>query len=155
MPVVVDLHGYGVSAAEMLKVTSAEAYKLPLPAGAKGNLSRLLGNNVPQSTKGPSPSIPKTTAAWAARDGCAPAATTRAFAKKVALISYACPGGATVSLFRITGGGHTWPGSVWDRNRAASARRPWPSRPTRSSGPSSSPTRSGLEAHPRPNAFPL
>lgn len=91
---------------------SAEAYKLPLPAGAKGNISRLLGSNVPQSTKGPS--IPKTTAAWAARDGCAATSTTRAFAKNVALISYACPNGATVSLYRIRGGGHTWPGSVLD-----------------------------------------
>lgn len=91
---------------------SAEAYKLPLPAGAKGNLSRLLGSNVPQSTKGPS--IPKTTAAWAARDGCQSRPTTRAFAKNVALISYACPSGATVSLFRVRGGGHTWPGSVLD-----------------------------------------
>ena len=30
----------------------------------------------------------------------------------MALISYACPNGASVSLYRIRGGGHTWPGSV-------------------------------------------
>jgi polyhydroxybutyrate depolymerase len=35
-------------------------------------------------------------------------------AKNVALISYVCPNGATVSLYRIGGGGHTWPGSVLD-----------------------------------------
>jgi polyhydroxybutyrate depolymerase len=89
-----------------------EAYALPLPPGTKGNLSQLLGNNVPQSTKGPS--VPKKTAAWATRDGCAPTSTTRVVAKNVALISYACPNGATVSLYRIRGGGHTWPGSVLD-----------------------------------------
>ncbi len=55
---------------------------------------------------------PKTTAAWAKRDDCASTSTTRVFAKNVALISYACPNGATVSLYRIRGGGHTWPGSV-------------------------------------------
>jgi polyhydroxybutyrate depolymerase len=91
---------------------SAEAYKLPLPQGTKGNLSQLLGNNVPQSTRGPS--VPKSTAAWATRDGCASTSTTRVYAKNVALISYACPNGATVSLYRIRGGGHTWPGSVVD-----------------------------------------
>jgi polyhydroxybutyrate depolymerase len=91
---------------------SADAYRLPLPQGAKGNLSQLLGNNAPQSTKGPS--IPKTAAAWAARDGCASTSTTRVVAKDVALISYACPSGSTVSLYRIRGGGHTWPGSVLD-----------------------------------------
>jgi polyhydroxybutyrate depolymerase len=91
---------------------SAEAYNLPLPPGSKGNISRLLGNNVPQSTTGPS--VPKRTAAWATRDGCASTSTTRVFAKNVALISYACPDGATVSLYRIRGGGHTWPGSVLD-----------------------------------------
>jgi polyhydroxybutyrate depolymerase len=89
---------------------SAEAYKLPLPPATKGNLSRLLGDNVPQSTRGPS--IPKSTAAWASRDGCASTSTTRVYAKNVALISYACPNGSTVSLYRIRGGGHTWPGSV-------------------------------------------
>jgi polyhydroxybutyrate depolymerase len=96
---------------------SAEAYKLPLPPGTKGNLSRLLGDNAPQSTKGPS--VPKTTAAWAKRDGCASSSTTRVVAKNVALISYACPNGATVSLYRIRGGGHTWPGSVADSKAKA------------------------------------
>jgi len=96
---------------------SAEAYKLPLPPGTKGNLSRLLGDNAPQSTKGPS--VPKTTAAWAKRDGCASSSTTRVVAKNVALISYACPNGATVSLYRIRGGGHTWPGSVADTKAKA------------------------------------
>jgi polyhydroxybutyrate depolymerase len=90
----------------------AKAYTLPLPAGTKGNISQLLGSNAPQSTKGPS--IPKSTAAWAKRDGCASSTTTRVFTTNVALISYSCPNGATVSLYRIRGGGHTWPGSVQD-----------------------------------------
>jgi polyhydroxybutyrate depolymerase len=88
------------------------AYTLRLPPGTKGTISQLLGNNVPQSTKGPS--IPKTTAAWAKRDGCSSTSTTRVVAKNVALISYPCANGSSVELYRIRGGGHTWPGSVLD-----------------------------------------
>jgi polyhydroxybutyrate depolymerase len=88
------------------------AYKLPLPPGTKGTISQLLGNNVPQSTTGPS--IPQTTAAWAKRDGCSSTSTTRVVAKNVALISYPCANGSSVELYRIRGGGHTWPGSVLD-----------------------------------------
>ncbi len=88
------------------------AYKLPLPPGTQGTISKLLGNNVPQSTKGPS--IPKSTAAWAKRDGCMSTSTTRVVAKNVALISYSCGNGSSVELYRIRGGGHTWPGSVLD-----------------------------------------
>jgi polyhydroxybutyrate depolymerase len=93
------------------------AYKLPLPPGTKGTISQLLGNNVPQSTTGPS--IPKTTAAWAKRDGCASTSTTRVVAKNVALISYPCANGSSVELYRIRGGGHTWPGSVLDSKSKA------------------------------------
>ncbi len=93
------------------------AYKLPLPPGTKGTISQLLGNNVPQSTKGPS--IPKTTAAWAKRDGCGSTSTTRVVAKNVALISYSCADGSSVELYRIRGGGHTWPGSVLDSKSTA------------------------------------
>ena len=33
-------------------------------------------------------------------------------ARSVTLIEYSCPHNATVELYRITGGGHAWPGSV-------------------------------------------
>jgi polyhydroxybutyrate depolymerase len=109
---VVAFHGTSDPLVPYTGGLGAAAYRLPLPPGTRGNISQLLGNNVPQSTRGAS--VPKKTAAWAARDGCARTSTTRVFAKNVALISYACPSGATVSLYRIRGGGHTWPGSVFD-----------------------------------------
>jgi polyhydroxybutyrate depolymerase len=109
---VVAFHGTSDPLVPYTGGLGAEAFALPLPPGTKGNVSQLLGDNVPQSTKGPS--VPKRTAAWATRDGCTTTATTRDVAKNVALISYACPNGATVSLYRIKGGGHTWPGSVLD-----------------------------------------
>jgi polyhydroxybutyrate depolymerase len=86
------------------------AYTLPLPAGTRGTISQLLGPAVPQSTSGPS--IPSITSAWAKRDGCASKPTTRVVARNVALISYTCPGTNAVQLYRIRGGGHTWPGSA-------------------------------------------
>ena len=109
---VIAFHGTSDPLVSYTGGLSAEAYTLPLPPGTKGTISQLLGDNVPQSTRGPS--IPKQTAAWATRDGCAPTSTTRVVAKNVAKISYACPNGAAVSLYRVRGGGHTWPGSVLD-----------------------------------------
>jgi polyhydroxybutyrate depolymerase len=57
-------------------------------------------------------SVPKMTADWAARNHCAPRPTTTKVASDVTLIAYRCPDDATVELYRIEGGGHTWPGSA-------------------------------------------
>lgn len=107
---VVAFHGTADPLVRYTGGLGSVAYSLPLPAGTKGTISQLLGPNVPQSTRGPS--IPKITSSWAARDGCAPTPTTRVVAKNVALISYTCPGSNAVELYRIRGGGHTWPGSA-------------------------------------------
>ena len=87
-----------------------DASKLPLPQGVTETLSQLLGSNTPSSNGGPS--IPTITAAWAKRDGCARKASSHSVASGVTLISYSCPGGNAVELYRVTGGGHTWPGSI-------------------------------------------
>jgi polyhydroxybutyrate depolymerase len=109
---VVAFHGTADPLVQYTGGLGSEAYKLPLPPGSKGTISRLLGANVPQSTKGPS--IPKITAAWAKRDSCESKATNRTVAKSVSLISYTCPNGSSVELYRVRGGGHTWPGSAFD-----------------------------------------
>ena len=77
---VVAFHGTSDPLVPYTGGLGAAAYKLPLPPGTRGNLSQLLGNNVPQSTKGPS--IPQTTAAWAKRDDCASTSTTRVYAER-------------------------------------------------------------------------
>ncbi len=56
-------------------------------------------------------SIPEQAAAWARRNGCSTRMRTTPIASHVALLSWSCPHHADVELFRITGGGHTWPGS--------------------------------------------
>lgn len=85
------------------------ASKLPLPRGTRGTISQVLGTNTPGSNGGPS--IPQNAAAWAKRDGCATSPSSQAVASGVTRISYSCPNGAAVQLYRISGGGHTWPGS--------------------------------------------
>jgi polyhydroxybutyrate depolymerase len=57
-------------------------------------------------------SIPKVVDAWAHRNHCAPGPHDTAVASDVTLIGYHCPKGAEVELYRIEGGGHTWPGSA-------------------------------------------
>lgn len=56
--------------------------------------------------------MPGITTAWARRNGCAAEPGTRTVASGVTQIAYRCPAGADVVLYRITGGGHAWPGSA-------------------------------------------
>lgn len=58
------------------------------------------------------PSIPQEAAAWAKRNGCSDAITTTKVSSTVTLLSWQCPDHANVELYRIAGGGHTWPGSL-------------------------------------------
>ncbi len=60
-------------------------------------------------------SVSKMTAAWAGRNHCAARPTETKVASDVTLIAYRCPDDATVELYRIEGGGHTWPGSELSR----------------------------------------
>jgi polyhydroxybutyrate depolymerase len=55
-------------------------------------------------------SIPDQVATWAKRNGCAATPANTSVASDVTLISYQCPADASVELYRIQGGGHTWPG---------------------------------------------
>lgn len=57
------------------------------------------------------PTVPQQAAAWAKRNGCSAQVTTTRIAKHVVLLSWSCPHHANVELFRVHGGGHTWPGS--------------------------------------------
>ena len=57
------------------------------------------------------PSIPGWTANWAKRNGCAQRSVEWNVAADVTRIEYPnCTGNAAVILFRVQGGGHTWPG---------------------------------------------
>jgi polyhydroxybutyrate depolymerase len=52
-------------------------------------------------------------AAWAAFDGCGTPPTTSFVADDVQRVTWPhCPKRATVELYRVVGGGHTWPGAI-------------------------------------------
>lgn len=87
------------------------ALALPAPDGSGRKLGQL-----GRATLKPGPSIPEATTAWAKRNGCSTTPAQKAIAGDVTLISYACPADATVELYRVTGGGHAWPGSPVDRS---------------------------------------
>ncbi len=61
----------------------------------------------------PFPRIPEWTAKWARRNGCASAPIESTVAPDVSRREYGgCALDATVVLYTIEGGGHTWPGGT-------------------------------------------
>jgi polyhydroxybutyrate depolymerase len=76
---------------------------------------RTLGEAGVVDPKAKGPSIPEITAAWAKRNGCTNAPTDTTVAVDVTLIRFPCPKGDEVELYRVTGGGHTWPGSQFSK----------------------------------------
>ena len=89
---------------------------LQLPA-ADGS-GKTLAQEGAKGTIGGLPSIPLSTKAWAKRNGCSPTPSMSKVANGVTLISYSCPHNASVELYRITNGGHAWPGSTFTRSIA-------------------------------------
>ena len=85
------------------------ALKLEAPDGSHRTLGQVLGK---KAAKIKGPTIPQNAAAWARRNGCAPTPSDRKVASDVTLITYACPKGDDVELYRVSGGGHAWPGSA-------------------------------------------
>jgi polyhydroxybutyrate depolymerase len=91
------------------------AANLPAPDGSGRTLGEV--GVVDPSVKGPT--IPEITASWAARNGCDPTPTESTIASDVTLLSFPCPPGAEVELYRVDGGGHAWPGSDFSEKIAA------------------------------------
>ena len=69
------------------------------------------GTTSKSPTRMPFPSVRKWTASWAARNRCGAEAVESAVAGHVSRLEYTkCAGGATVVLYTVGGGGHSWPG---------------------------------------------
>jgi polyhydroxybutyrate depolymerase len=88
-----------------------DALDLPAPDGS-GQTLRELG--VEDSPEARGPSVPEITDAWAVRNGCEAEPKEHQVAADVTLITYPCPA-APVQLYRVEGGGHSWPGSEFSR----------------------------------------
>lgn len=111
----ITFHGTADHFVEYLGGMGVGAATLPAPDGS----GRTLGELGPGSTANESiipgsmdQRIPDITATWATRNGCTTTATETAVAADVALVRFDCPVGHEVELYRVTDGGHAWPGSA-------------------------------------------
>ncbi len=82
---------------------------------ANDGTGRMLGDTSGGKAVARSASTPKVAAAWAKRNHCTAKPTETSVAPDVVLVRYRCPNHADVALYRIEGGGHTWPGSEFSR----------------------------------------
>jgi len=89
--------------------------QLPTPDGS-GTLGELddadNAEDAGAAAAADAPAVPEVMAEWAERNGCDDGAPDEAAqSEHVTILTYPCPEGAEVELYRIDGGGHTWPGS--------------------------------------------
>ncbi len=82
---------------------------------ANDGTGRMLGDTSGGKAVARSASTPKVAATWAKRNHCAAKPTETSVAPDVVLVRYRCPNHADVALYRIEGGGHTWPGSEFSK----------------------------------------
>lgn len=89
---------------------------MPFDGGVIGEDSNALVRSIANSGNDQIASAPETAAFWARVNGCdgvseTPLADAANDGTRVVRLSYACPSGGQMTLYRIEGGGHTWPGS--------------------------------------------
>jgi polyhydroxybutyrate depolymerase len=92
----------------------------PCPAAARTNFLAIHGTGdtvVPYNGRPPdrAGSVPRYTAGWARRDGCAGRRTTAPRRLVIRYTYRGCDGGLRVELVRLTGTEHGWPGSTGER----------------------------------------
>jgi len=111
----VAFHGTGDQFVTFDGGLGQKALDLPAPDGSGKKLGDTL---TPEQRKaGGGDSIPTIMAAWAKRNGCGSARPTEeTIAADVTKVTYPCPKGAETILYRVTGGGHSWPGSSFSQN---------------------------------------
>ena len=83
---------------------------LPAPDGSGRTLGEV---GVRDGPKGPS--VPEVMQAWAQRNHCEGKPIETKIAADVTKLTFACPAGADVELYRVDGGGHSWPGSAFSK----------------------------------------
>ena len=92
-----------------------KALQLPAADGSGKTLGQeAKEKNIPGLTP-----IAANAAAWAKRNGCARKPKVTTAAQGVTLIRYICPKNASVELYRVNGGGHSWPGSTFTQSIAS------------------------------------
>lgn len=88
-----------------------QALDLPAADGSGKKLRDALAPGQLQQSSGGEDAIPNIMAAWAKRNGCPAGTTEKPAAADVVEVTYDCPPADATILYRVTDGGHTWPGS--------------------------------------------
>lgn len=87
---------------------------LPAPDGSGKKLRDIATPS--QLAAGGADAIPKIMEAWAKRNACGTGTKEQKIAADVFEVSYACQPGSEAILYRVEGGGHTWPGSPFSQS---------------------------------------
>jgi polyhydroxybutyrate depolymerase len=89
-----------------------KALDLPAPDGSGRTVRDTVSEEQIDDAADPESAVPAIMQRWAKRNGCATGDEEAEVAADVTRITYDCPAGAATVLYRITGGGHSWPGSA-------------------------------------------
>jgi polyhydroxybutyrate depolymerase len=108
---VIAFHGTGDTFVAYDGGLGSSVANLPAPDGS----GKTLGQQGLDAAQPKGPSIPEITAAWAKRNGCQTKQIEKAVTADVDLLTFSCPKGAEVQLYRVNGGGHSWPGSAFSQ----------------------------------------
>ena len=92
-----------------------DALDLPAPDGSGKSLRETLTADQLKQSLSSKNSIPNIMAGWAKRNGCAPGDGEASVAADVVEVTYDCTPDAVTKLYRVEGGGHTWPGSQFSQ----------------------------------------
>jgi polyhydroxybutyrate depolymerase len=95
------------------------AMNLPAPDGSGRTIGDLVAENPEAAELQTGPRVPAIVRSWAKRNDCNPRPTRTKIGADVILVRYRCPKRATVELYRIQGGGHSWPGSAFSKSIVA------------------------------------
>ena len=108
---VIAFHGTGDTFVAYDGGLGSSVANLPAPDGS----GKTLGQQGLDAAQPKGPSIPEITAAWAKRNGCRTKLIEKTVTADVDLLTFTCPKGAEVELYRVDGGGHSWPGSAFSQ----------------------------------------
>jgi polyhydroxybutyrate depolymerase len=92
---------------------------------ARDGSGKTLGEQGAATTTTTAPGTPKPatvediTADWAKRNGCSAKKAETKVASDVTLLAWSCPKGDEAELYRVEGGGHSWPGSAFSKQVAS------------------------------------
>jgi polyhydroxybutyrate depolymerase len=111
---IVAFHGTGDQFVTFDGGLGQKALDLPAPDGSGKKLGDTLTPAQRKARSGDS--IPTIMAAWAKRNHCDTGTTEQTIAADVTKVTQKCAPAAATILYRVTGGGHSWPGSPFSQS---------------------------------------